>query len=351
MAEVVQRSSSFSPQGNSAPDLLVIETSFQRGGRAVAVSDLVLRVFSDGVQILPDITASTEPAIERKVSGCGTYYFVRLNPDGLGESPLEARWYATYDGKPWCPSPQITMVATQSTMDGVLLSSELRDWILRKLGWPKQGVELDESQICDSIADALAEYNQYVPRWKYGEIRLVTGRKAYTITEFGRGVYDVQFRRKEGTPIISDPLFGRHYPRFSQLAFDDFVLSQSHYGTVLRVTGQEPIWRWDPGTPTKIFIDTGEWDRSFYEVTYAYGVDHRLGDITPAHQQTLKRLALARAKIVLGEIREKFGDSVITPGGNVQLNGGKLKDEGFREAEALQEILQGLAIPMWPIYG
>jgi len=51
--------------------------------------------------------------------------------------------------------------------------------------------------------------------------------------------------------------------------------------------------------------------------------------------QWLKDYALATAKLMLGEAREKFG-SIAAPSGTTQLNGATLKGEGKAEIETLE---------------
>jgi hypothetical protein len=353
MPRVYESASQFSPQANTEPDLLVLEAAFMKNGKAQAVdNDLVLRLFNlgDNNQIFSDITFLSNPAINKKVSGGGVYYFVRINPE-LFDGSVEAKWFAKIKNVSFDPYPQISVHNATKTSERILLASEILHWILRKLGWPKVSVELTEEQIAECIDDVLTEYNRFLPKLKYGNITLVGGQNYYKIPECGRGILDVQFRKKEGNPVVSDPLFGRDYPRGSRIDFDNYVLSTSFFETLLKKTGQEPIWRWEPSDPLTLFINTGDYSRTFYKVSYCYVVDNRLEEINPSYHDLFKRMALTRAKMVLGEVREKFGNSIITPSGNVNINGDKLKTEAFEAWEKLREELAGLQIPMWPITG
>lgn len=352
MPGVYEAASQFSPQTNTAPDLLTIETSFMKDGRAVSVdSDLTLRIHSlqDDSQIGGDITFNSTPKVEYKVVAGGVYYFARLNPLEFGISgPVAAKWYARINGQTFQPSPVVSVHNVTHTAEQILLTTELRDWTLRKLGWPKVAVELTEAHIMDCINDALTDYGRWYPVLKYGLIRLVASQKRYPIPECGRGVLYVDFRRKEGNPIVSDPLFGRDYPRWTNLDFDHYVLATSFYETLLRTTGQEPIWRWEPTDPLAIYIDVGDAARSFYHASYMYAANRRLEEVNPAHHFLFKQIVLAHSKIALGQVREKFGDQVMTAQGSVSLNGRALKDEGNQELERLTEDLKGLQLPLWP---
>jgi hypothetical protein len=54
--------------------------------------------------------------------------------------------------------------------------------------------------------------------------------------------------------------------------------------------------------------------------------------------QWVKDFALANAKIILGEAREKFA-TIASPQGGIQLNGTALKNEGKAELEVLEQDL------------
>jgi hypothetical protein len=63
----------------------------------------------------------------------------------------------------------------------------------------------------------------------------------------------------------------------------------------------------------------------------------------------LKDYALANAKIMLGEAREKFA-TIASPQGGTQLNGTALKQEGLAQIEKLEEALktnEDNQQPMW----
>lgn len=352
MPQVFQSASNFQPQGNNAPDLIVIEKSFLKDGNAISV-DRDLRVTIKNLTsdlIVQELSFDTNPKIERKVISGGVYYFARLDTALFENSLIEVSWYAKVGGQAWPEYPSKTIHGTSDTNESILLSSEVRDWILRKLGFPKVSVELTEAHLADSISDALTLFNRYVPKIEYGDIQMVGGQKVYDLKPPapGRGILDVQFRRKEGNPIIHDPIFGRDYPRYSRVDFDHYVLATSFFKTLLNTTGQSQLWRWHPSEPTKLYIDTGDASRSFYLVSYAFALDRRLEEISPAHQLLFKKTALAFAKGALGEIREKFGNQVATANGQVQLNGTALKEESEKEKEQVTEDIRGLQLPVWP---
>lgn len=352
MPQVFESASKYPAQVNNAPDLIVIEQSFMRDGRACSVdSDLRVEIKNLNTDlVVQELSFNTDPKIERKVTNGGVYYYARLNTQLFENSLIEVSWYARISGQKWQEYPVKQIHGTSDTNEKILLSSEVRDWVLRKLGWPKVSVELNESHISEAIGDALILLNRFVPKIEYGELNMVGGKKEYDLQPPapGRGILDVQFRRKEGNPIIHDPIFGRDYPRYSRIDFDHYVLATTFFETLLNTTGQAQLWRWHPSQPKKLFIDTGDASRSFYLVSYAFAVDRRLEEISPAHQLVFKRTVLSYAKETLGEIREKFGDQVATANGQVSLNGKTLKAEAEKELEQVTEDIRGLQLPIWP---
>lgn len=346
-----QSFSNFQTKRISTPDLVVVENSFMVDGLAVAVdNNLEVKLFNLGEETeVQSFSLNTDPRIETVVDSSGVYYFVRADPT-LFSGPIQAKWFAYLDGQKYREFPKTNVVNSGGTQESILLATQVKHWILRQLGWPKIDVELEDSQVGDCIDNALITYGRYIPKWRFKDLPLVSGtQKVYEIDEYGRGVMDVQFRRKEGNPIISDPLFGREYPRFAQLDFDLYVLSTSYYETLLRTTGQEPIYRWEPANPTIIMIDVGSGsNRDFWEASYVFITDPRLEEVDPHNHLIFKRLALGYAKKTLGEVREKVGNKIITAIGGVDLNGTQLKEQGQTEIEAMEEDLRLQQFPVWP---
>ena len=346
-----QSFSTFQTQRVSTPDLVLVEAAFMQNGRAVSVdSNLEVKLFNLGEDIeVQSFTLDSSPKIETVVDASGVYYFVRADPT-LFKGVIQAKWFGFINGQKFREFPITNVVNSGGTQESILLATQVKNWVLRQLGWPKVSIELEDSQLGDCVDNALITYGRYIPKWRFKDIPLVSGsQKVYQIEEYGRGVLDVQFRRKEGNPIISDPLFGREYPRFAQLDFDLYVLSTSYYETLLRVTGQEPIARWEPANPNIIMIDVGQGsNRDFWEASYFYVTDPRLEEVDPHNHLLFKRVALAHAKVILGEVREKIGNKVVTAIGTVELNGTQLKEQGQSDLEKYEEDLYKQQVPMWP---
>ena len=341
--------SSFSPNANKSPDKLVLSQRFtdQRGLGITVDTDIKLDVHKTGDPTpVITFTLTSDPAIERKVTSTGTYYFVQLDTSLLAGSVAEARWFGKLNGAELKPFPVVQHHDFPSSDQNILLAEEVRDWVLRKLGFPLVGVELTNDQQAQFVDDSLELYNRYIPKERFGEIFLIAGQTRYPITEFGRGVIDIQFVRKEGIPLISDPLFGREYPRGQQLDFDQYVLGTSFFESLLRITGQDPEGRWTPDDPGAIHINA---HNQSFKVSYTFMVDHRLEEITPAHYNLFRRISLAHGKITLGNVRRKYSE-IQAPTGNITLDGQKMVDEGEKELENITDDLVKLSPPTPPIY-
>lgn len=343
--------SGFSPQANAAPDKLMIEVKFEnelRQGISVD-NDLTLKLFRDDFDATPVavLTLTTGPEkIERKVTSLGSIYYARVGTDVFMGSPIRAEWYGKIKGQPFTVSPIVQFYRVPSVSNVFLSSIEVRDFILSKLGFPVVDVELSNDQLATSIDQGLRLYNRWIPKFKFGSIQLIAGKTEYDIPEFGRGILDVQYVRKEGIPLISDPLFGREYPRGQQLDFDQYVLGTSFFKTLLTVTGQDLEWKWEESNPTKLYIQA---QAQSYVIAYAYAVDKRIEEISPAHHELFLRISLMNAKGILGEVREKYGE-VPAPAGKITLNGAQLKKEYADELKENTEDLRALQPPVPPTW-
>lgn len=335
--------SSFSPEVNVAPDLLILEARFldEQGNGLIVDSDLTLKTY-EGYDTSPKDTFTffTPQPIEQKVTSSGIYYFLRLNTTNYDVTkPIRAEWYAKVNGNRFHPYPIVKLYRTPTAdYNVILLADEIKDWIKRQLGFPLTAVELTEDQLGQVIDFALRHYNRWVPKVKRGDIELVAGLNKYELPEVGRGVFKVDFIRREGLPLISDPLFGREYPRGQQLDFDQYQLGINFFKDLLKTTSQNPIWRWSPQDPKYLYINA---QNQSYRVSYFYFVDHRLEEINPSHHEIFKKLCLAYAKKILGEVRRKY-EEIPTGEGRLSLDGSDLIIEATTELKELDTILSGL---------
>lgn len=242
-----------------------------------------------------------------------------------------------------------------NVFEETLTSSEIKNYVRQMLGFPAVSVELTSEHFTTILEETLSLYSQWIPTERATFVDLVLGQNAYVInTVSERGPFDVQFIRREGVPLISDPLFGREYPRGQQLDFDQYVLGISFWEMLNRVTSQEPEWWWDANSKT-LYISVGGTNVAgasgnyFIMVRYFAGVE--LTKVRNDHFRWFKRYALVQAKKILVQIRGKFTGQVPAPGGRFTLNFQQLMDEAQREEETLVEEVKAMSYAVPPVHG
>jgi len=234
-------------------------------------------------------------------------------------------------------------------------SGTVKNYIRNMLGFPAVAVELTSEHYSVIMDEALSFYGQWVPMDRIIAVTLVLGQDAYPLPTLPqRGPFDVKFIRKEGVPLISDPLFGREYPRGQQLDFDQYVLGISFWETLNRVTSQEPEWWWDQQDKV-LYVNIGGTNVAGASGNYFVGVRYfsspALDAIREDHHRWFKQYSLATAKKILGQIRGKFSGQVPAPGGRFVLNADKLVAEGQREQDKLELEARGMMPSVPPIHG
>ncbi len=191
---------------NTAPDLLVIEASFlNKNGLALAVdTDLYVELFSQGdtnPRLVSTFT-STVPIIPI-IRDTGVYFIVKVNPAIFDDNkPIIAKWYAKVNGVEFSPYPLVQFYNKSPSRENILITEELKQWILTELGFPVVGVEITPVAISQAISNALRHYNQWIPKFRFGTIQLIAGINRYEVPEVGRGIVRVDFIRREGLPLI-----------------------------------------------------------------------------------------------------------------------------------------------------
>jgi hypothetical protein len=213
-----------------------------------------------------------------------------------------------------------------------LASDDIKSFVRARLGYPNVAVEIHESAWPEIEKEALRHFNTWSGSRTFGTVTLLQGQMAYTVN-IPRGPIRVEFIRAEGTPIISDPLFGRDYPRTQFIDFASYDLSLHYYNVLRRLTGVEPEWDWDEVNKL-LYINIGSTNFQSgvgnYLVAYEYLADMTLAQVPKRYEQWLLEMALAVAKQIVGGTRRKFG-GIPGPQGVVQMDGQQLVDEGIKE--------------------
>lgn len=333
--------------------LLLIEARFadKRGKSAPVDPDLQLDLFIPG-EVVPLVTLKTNtvPPIQFLSRGTGTYYFVKIETDDypFDTRGIRAVWSAKREGQLLNPPTLIQTYPLSTSRFAILLKGDVVDYVKTKLGFPLVSIELSDEQLATAVDTTMEVYNRYIPKEKWGVVDATPGIQKYQVVEEAkyRGVCDVQFIRKEGVPLISDPLFGREYPRGQQLDFNQYVLGISFFDTLLRVTSQEPEHEWDENEQV-LWIET---KGQSFKVSYLYMMDRTIDEVLPYHREWFRKMALAQGKEMLGRIRSKFGAIPGASAGSVNLDGEVLLGEAREEIERLELSIQDSMRPVPPTW-
>lgn len=124
----------------------------------------------------------------------------------------------------------------------------------------------------------------------------------------------------------------------------DYHLLQAYRKFSKKVLGTDGQWEVKGNNKIRLFPTP----RGSYPVVVEYFPVVRQFR-TPSAREILKRAMVAEAKIILGNIRSKFGGIPSPDGGSVNFNGDALRTEGQQEkAQAVQDAIL-LGEPLGPI--
>lgn len=222
---------------------------------------------------------------------------------------------------------------------------------LSTLGHPVVFVELIEpqmEQILRTTGDFIA---QYFPREeRYAFFMTEPLRTTYPLPEDAYWVRDVKW-----DPVTTriDDIFGAESFLFNignitgiQNVLTDFHLLQAYRKFSQRVLATEGQWEMNGERDIRLYPTP----RGSFPVVVEY-----LPSITaftsPHAREITKRMMVAECKIILGNIRSKFGNIPSPDGGSFTFNGDALRTEGWEEKQqAIQDAInfgEPLPIIMW----
>jgi len=215
----------------------------------------------------------------------------------------------------------------------------LRAWIKRQLGEPPLSVELSDEQLDDAIYEALRLWVTFVAPVKQEEVTLVPGKQVYQLErdKIGLGVVNVmrsdEIRDNSGVFLYSDTGMMYQYPYSANIG--DFLLNRMYIEESRRVFGEDYKWEFNEMTGA-LYVNPPSTDGG--TLVYEYIPEVGLEDVPVRAHDLIKRLSLAFAKNILGQIRGTFST---VPGndGDFSLNGDDLKSEAKSELENLREEL------------
>jgi hypothetical protein len=226
--------------------------------------------------------------------------------------------------------------------------------IRQRLGASRRAVELTEDDIVEAIEQSLDLWNEYRTRIEFHrEDNIVTREnEPYAVTRdscvigvrtcyFLIPYYDVA----SGLTIfeLTEKL------TITRLGISDIALTRSAWETYRQVRGIEPQWHFDKeSTPHKLvfFAPSGPYTAG-YELYVPFTDPVQIESDRDA---TFLRLCEGYSRLILAEIRGKFGNQVLGPGGKtVALNADRQVERGEKLIDEVTERLKisrpNMAVP------
>jgi len=240
------------------------------------------------------------------------------------------------------------------------------DYIKTMLGDGMVDVELDPSHYNTAVDRALAKYRQKSANSveeSFAFMTLEQDVNEYTLSNEVIEVRDV-FRRSIGSRTGGGDT-GSLFEPFNLAYSNTYLLSSSNMGGLAtyyafasyqkqigKMFGSYIQFTWNAATKKLTIMQRPRGEESVLLWLYNHKPDFTIIN-DPYAGLWIKDYALATAKLMLGEAREKFA-TIASPQGGTQLNGASLKAEGTASIEKLEQDIQNYATgekPMWFVVG
>jgi hypothetical protein len=233
---------------------------------------------------------------------------------------------------------------------------DIIEWILTNMGFPIVTVELTESQLNVAVQDALEKYTKYAT---YEDTDIMVDlfgydrEKGLDLSEYNiASITDIAFRRDSllygygndfffGLPALMNSYAGAGiFPFMNHVgsANGSWVsLHNLHENIELinRMTGSMPQYRYHKATKRLVLTPAPHPDHQPAPILITCQIEP---DPTELYgNEYVKRLALARAKMILGTVRRKFQNTPLLGGGTIDT---EIGTEGKEEWDKLVEEIQ-----------
>lgn len=229
----------------------------------------------------------------------------------------------------------------------------IKNFVMRKMGYPRVKVYLTEEQLDDSIWEAINRYFEYKDdNLKRAYINGSAGTSTYDIpaTIVPKYIHNVIFKPTDPlfslTGVVQD-VYLLYYLQNAGGASNfivDYWMTLASYEEYVRVLGNQPHWQ--ILDETHLVLDPTP------SVDFTIGIEYMAlpDEATIENIRWIRLYTLALAKGVEGEIRSKFS-SFQAGSGEISLNGDALKAESKEEQNMLNEELMSKQIPLGMVVG
>ncbi len=224
---------------------------------------------------------------------------------------------------------------------------QLRDYIMRQLGYPTWDVELTPQQVMDQIVDALGEYSRWCPRLRFGTFHLRADIYEYLKgVDLGQGPVQIDF--VEPNPVPTEIFYGNLIdpaPLF-RTGLDEYDIFLRWRKTWMRITSVQPQWLYDEAR--KVLMIHNPIER-YHIGMVAYVSFTSTINLPQSGAMWVKDFALEKARFLYGEIMSKFSGALPGPAQNLQLDQQK-REKAQARIDRLLEKVQGMQT-LTPICG
>jgi hypothetical protein len=237
--------------------------------------------------------------------------------------------------------------------------SYIFNYIREQLGAPTVPVELTDDQLRNCVSSAAGWYNYYRSDKKDRIKVFLKGNNAdgYELPEEVPSEDDILeiilkpqypilgYSGKDADDILNNIYIQHLYRNSNNVGqmLGDYYITLSTQKDFENILGRNITWDF---YNKKLFIHP---DPKGMEVGIVFKSALSVNRINT--DTLIKSLALAKAKIVLGNIRSTFGGSIPGGGENIQLNGEALKAEGKEEEQSGMEKLIDMSEPLFMEWG
>lgn len=235
----------------------------------------------------------------------------------------------------------------------------LRDWIMRKLGWPVIQLEFNEDQLDDNIDDAVKKFTKYSGEATYRSalvMQLSAGIDEYPLDDSVESVLSLSEENAMGGGIntlftIQNQLYNSGHLNMggSGMNLTSYHMALEYLDMSSNMLSAEYFTEFDVYTNTlKITPSPSE---DMYGVLEVYTKRNFDGATSTIFDEIwIKEYTLALSKMVLGNIWGKY-NGMSLPGGGV-LNTDAMKSEGLDEKRDLDErLMSDESEPLEPSIG
>lgn len=252
---------------------------------------------------------------------------------------------------------------------------ELTQRIKSRLGAGRRILEFSEQtssgefdHLAEAIDQALDLFNKYLFRTEYAFIAESTNENV-TVDFSGDDellrVVRVDFTKPSEISAGQEDVFslaarlqgggyyggygGRHgrMAPAGRYGFGDIAFWKHHDEAVSRITSTDPDWIWDEDNRRLVLTMPG----GGYEVTYQKAYAHTLATLPNNYVHDFLKVAEGYARIILAEIRGKFGTQIPGPTGGTTTDADIQRNRGETLIREVEEQLQKLPLNALPEFG